>query len=67
MCMYNFQKGDVERKEPEVACSVCKQKFQSRSKLFEHIEEKGHAMLVSEGASKSESRSKAKKGQRAKK
>ena len=51
---------------PQAVCDVCKQQFKSRNKLFEHIERTGHAVPVSEVASKADSRSK-KKGQKAKK
>ncbi|KAL5491429.1 hypothetical protein EMCRGX_G016714 [Ephydatia muelleri] len=59
-------KVDVEPVGPQAVCDVCKQQFKSRNKLFEHIERTGHAVPVSEVASKADSRSK-KKGQKTKK
>ena len=38
------QKGAAEEaKQPELACSVCSQEFSSRTKLFAHISQTGHA------------------------
>jgi DnaJ homolog subfamily A member 5 len=38
------RKGGAEAaKQPELACSVCSQEFSSRTKLFAHISQTGHA------------------------
>ena len=38
------RKGGAEAaKQPELACSVCAQDFSSRTKLFAHISQTGHA------------------------
>jgi DnaJ homolog subfamily A member 5 len=38
------RKGGAEAaKRPELACSVCSQEFSSRTKLFAHISQTGHA------------------------
>lgn len=38
------RKGAAETaKQPELACSVCTQEFNSRTKLFAHISQTGHA------------------------
>lgn len=38
------RKGGAEAaKQPELACSVCAQEFSSRTKLFAHISQTGHA------------------------
>ena len=35
--------GSEVAKQPELACSVCSQEFSSRTKLFAHISQTGHA------------------------
>lgn len=63
ICLF-FQeaKVDVEPVGPQAVCDVCKQQFQSRNKLFEHIEHTGHAVPpVSGVASKTDGRRSRKK------
>jgi DnaJ family protein A protein 5 len=48
--------------DPKLTCGVCKEVFSSRTKLFDHVEEEGHAVpIVSSQNSKS-----GKKGKRQK-
>lgn len=38
--------AEKEAKGPSLVCNVCKQSFESKSKLFKHINTTGHALHV---------------------
>jgi hypothetical protein len=55
-------KGMEELSMDQFSCNVCEEVYNSRTKLFEHVRESGHA-LASEGAGSSSGK-KSKKGKR---